>query len=467
MSDQEQGKKDAPALSIASHVLVAVAAAGLAVWVYGRATSPGDTPEGGPAPDAVTAADVPARASETDDPGPPPGPTAPADSAGNSESTASSESTVSSESTAPADPPPHAPVRIVADPEELRVWHNTRVTLRAEAAEAETFTRYVWHFEDGSDPEEGETVAHVFPESVADRHVTLRAFREGGDKLVVSRTLPIERLAVVPLDGEAPKIRPIPRARGTRLVFVGGAAAAAAVRGVVKRAAPVAAIVVVAEEVARIPEPPRDHSGPHVPVLVLSGRTFEFEGYLPGSAMPAAALEVRRGEDAVKKLIAGTAEVTVIGELALVVHDTRWLATPEAAIRRPIKALEAAGAYPASLLLTAKPLSGLTDGDRAAPSAFRLYEGAVRSKTAAVVSAASQVAYDARYGALEAVAIGRAPPPRPCRRLSRHDECQSATITVLDVPTRGRVRALHLRGPKFLTWLTAAELPTTVGKYRR
>ena len=441
--------------TVVSHVFVAMAAALVAIWIYGRARPPAAVPQvphsaavtgvdGGaalPAADAIDPAQADAGQTETD---------APAGDGG----AKAAGSTVAAPS-AQAD----APVRIVADPPVLRVWHNTRVTLRAEAGEGRVFSRYVWHFEDGSDPAEGEVVAHVFPESVGARHVTLEAHDAAGKKLVVSRALPIERLDVAPLDGGELPVKKLPRRRGTRLLLVGTAHGPwlAHVRALMAGTADVAAVIATSSAVGRqlIGRPATS-----VPILVLRAAADP-------SAQPGPALVVLHDPDQrLKTLISGTARVPVVDGLALVSHDSTSDDHSEARLKRTFRAMQAASAYDKAVLLTARPLSPLVDDEPIAESGFRLYEQALRYKAKAVVSFSSRVAWDGRYGGLEAVAVG-ALDTGLCRRLKGHDDCQSPTVTVLDVPSRKRSRALHLRGPGLQTWLSASELPAEVGKYRR
>ena len=439
-------------------MLVAAAAAGLAVWLHGRATGSGRVDDVAPQPQAP--ADSDATAAE---------PLRSAD-AGRSRAEKSGLQDEPAATSTPAAKAadPDAPLAIIADPAELRVWHNTRVTLRAQAADPARFTRYIWHFEDGSDPAEGETVVHVFPESVADRHVTVQALGVAPDKLTVSRTLPIERLAVVPLDGEPPPIKPIPRPKGTRLLFVAGALPPDTLADIVQRAGPITAIIAASADASTslgrtvADEPP-------ILRLERAPPPSETDSDPTNSADPLAspAFGTDAGDDRVHKLIAGTAEVVVIGDLGIVVHDSRADVADEATIQRTLRAMAIAAGYRRSIVLTARPLSPLVDGGTAAVSAFRVYEGAVRHGVRAVISAQSEVAYDARYGAVEAIAVGSAVNTGGCRRLKGHDACQSPTVTLVDVPASGRVRSLHLRGPTFVGWLSGAELPAAVGKYRR
>ncbi|GEM_PF-3144332 len=466
--NEEPSKRGSAALGQATtHAIVAAVAAGLAIWVFGSR-----------AKDAAQAPAATERASDVDDSlkDADAGPTGQRNAA--DEADGLSARGGAADGAARAENAPDGgeanvnddPVRIVADPPQLRVWHNTRITLRAQPRDDETFVRYVWHFEDGSDPEQGEVVAHIFPESVADRHVTLEAWRNDKDKVVVSRKLPIERLAVVPVDGDRPVAARIPRPRGTRLLMLGDPdrATLAAAFKLMKRAGPIAAIVVSGNaETAANARRQAVEEQVDTPMLHLDAPT----GDVPGEAavaptIPSPLRVIHDPERAVRSLIAGAASIPVIGNAALVAHDSRSLAIDERQMVRTIKAMQAASAYPALVMLTTLPLAPLVDADVVAPSAYRLYEHALRNKARAVVSASSGVAFDGRYGGVEAVGIGAAT-GKGCRRLLGHDDCQSRTVTLLDVPKRGRVRARHLRLPQLVTWLGDTELPAEVGKYRR
>ncbi len=431
-------------MSVFSHVLVACAAATLAIWVVNWSRQQAETP-----------AQPPTISEQNSDSAAPTTTPADADPAPLASTDAGEQDADQSDTALPQQD--DAPVKIVADPATLRVWHNTRVTLRAEPGEGHDFARYVWHFEDGSDPAHGEVVVHVFPESVGDRHVTLEAYKEAGEKLVVSRALPIERLDVVPLDGETMAVKTFPKARGTRLLMLGAVHGPwlAQVRDWIDKTKGVAAVVVTDEATGRqlIGRPATS-----VPILLWR---------VQASTTAAPTLRPLHDPDGrIKSLISGTARVPVVSGVALVAHDSTTDAHDEPNLQRTFRAMQAASAYDATLLLSARPLSPLVDNESIAESGFRLYEQALRMKMRAVVSATSEVAFDGRYGGLEAVSLGSLTQGR-CRRLKGHDDCQSPTATVLDIPRLGRVRTLHLRGPKLSTWLSSAELPSEVGKYRR
>ena len=460
MAQQADEKPSSPATNMLSHALVAAAAAGFAVWVHGALTR-------GPAAETKAPAEQGEQA-ESDgggaaQPGDAAAAMAGAGAGGDREDDSDAHPDPAAEANDGADggPAPQSPLRIVADPAQLRVWHNTRVTLRAEPAQGRAFVRYVWHFEDGSDPEEGEVVAHVFPESVGDRHVTLEGYDEAGEKLVVSRTLPIERLPIAPLDDAELPVQRLPKPRGPRWVL-GGAQQAGSITGVAAAAVRLAARVdgvvgVLIAGPAAVPE--SAVADTTVPVLSLRA------GVTDVAAGPVLTVAADPHEGA-RKLISGTAEVLVVGGTALVAYNSLVEEHDEAAVQRAFRAMGAASAYDVTLLVSPRPLSALVDGDQVAIAAFRLYEQALRVKVKAVLSATSAVAFDGRYGGLEAIAIG-AFDKGACRRLKGHDACQSATITLLELPRRGRAKAWHLRGPALTTWLSGAELPAVVGKYRR
>lgn len=458
-SEQKQG-----VATVFSHVLVAVVAAGLAIWIYGQASTA--TPPG------AAPSDLSASATAS-----------PADTLERAQIEAADAAETPQTGANVAVDPAHvgglrfegdageqaeAPLRIVADPEHLRVWHNTRVTLRAEPGDGRVFTKYVWHFEDGSDPESGEVVAHVFPESVGDRHVTLQAWDEDGTKLVVSRTLPIERLDVVALDGVDSAVQELPAPKGVRLLLVGELDEAWVPQlGRLAEGSKADAVITMSSQSAQILARrwrPEDPLGLLPIVVVPAGAAHEDAPEPPAPSRP---LFVQRDvAGRIKTLVSGTSEVAVLQGVALVAHDSRSDGHDEVAVVRTFRGMQAASAYDATLLLTARPLAAFADSEAIAESGFRLYEHALRTRVRAVVSGASGLAWDGRYGGLEAVSVGTLA-KGACRRLKGHDDCQSPTVTVLDVPRSGRVRAWHLRAPNLQTWLTSGELPSAVGKYRR
>lgn len=358
------------------------------------------------------------------------------------------------------------PFAITTDPPSLRVWHNTQMTLRAipDERERERFVRFVWHFEDGAQPIEGDAVDHTFPESVTDRHVTVEGFRRDGSRLVISRRLPIERLPVVPIDGEETTDRALPRARGPRVLWLQGGSEATW-RAVLEALAEAKLNAVVfggsVTAAARLGELAAELL-PHVPLLrvgVDSAATAE----APPSAESAWSV-VRAATGAVAQV--PNSEAVVIGRVALVFVDTRPMVLGEDALGAVHDALERASAWPMPILVSARPLSALLDEETVADRAYRLYEYALRDGAQAVVSLASGVAYDGRYGGIAAVAVGRLR-PEGCARLRGTDQCQSGTATLMELRERGQVRAYHLVGPDFRGWLDADALPASVGRYRR
>ena len=360
-----------------------------------------------------------------------------------------------------------APVKITATPVALRVWHNTRVRLHAEPGPDTQFKRFVWHFEDGSDPAEGAAVDHVFPESVTDRHITLEAHRASGQPLVISKRLPIERLAVAPVDGDASLEKPVPGPRGLRMALLGAGAIAppaAALRRLL--ALKVDAIIVfgsapaaggAAQILAQL-----DSSAP---LLHLDTTLASIEVPLPDTALERAPLTVVHDPLGRVSAVPGGSTWT-LGHVAFLVYDSRPVVSSEAAMLALQRGFQVASAYPAVVLLSARPLSPLTDGEQVADRAFRIYEHALRSNVRAVVSASSGVAFDGRYGGLSAVSVGQLT-PLGCARLAGTDHCQSGTATLLDLAKTGAPRTLHLRRPSLTAWLEAAVLPPAVGKYRR
>lgn len=371
------------------------------------------------------------------------------------------------------EPPPDAPpVRIVAEPAELRVWANTSVRLRAEVDEGEAFDRFVWHFEDGSEPVAGVEVEHVFAESVRDRHVTLEAHRapppgaKAEAPLVVSRRLPVERLEVVPVDGQLDAPAGLPRSRGTRVVLLGGTVPPEHARPMAKVIARLdAEVVVVAGErsAADALSQAVEIEAPKAAVVHWPASVDET------AAVVGASLQVLRDPgQAVQQVGKGERDLGVlaVGDVALTAADTRGETLAEAELRRVRDALQAAAAYRTSLLLTARPLTVLRDGELIADRAYRLYEYALRHQASAVVSAASGVYYDGRFGGVTVVGVGSAE-PAGCLRLAGHDQCQAGSLTVIDVGERGRLQVSHLLAPGFEARAGRAELPAEVGKVRR
>lgn len=367
-------------------------------------------------------------------------------------------------SPAQAEDPPASdsgPLRIVAEPDQLRVWSNTPVRLRVEVVGDATFSKFVWHFEDGSDPVTGGEVEHVFAESVRDRHVTVEAMRPGLPPLVATHRLPVERLAMAPLDGGEAAQGAIPARSGTRILWVAGASDAAVQAAVAQAASQLEAdAVVIAGDVSDTAslDGQLANEAPQAAVLAWSS-----------DAGPAPLLHVLRDPGgAVVDVLVGDrpAGVLAVRDLALVAVDTRGQTIDEGELKRVRAALQAASAYSAVLLVSVRPLTLLRDGELIADRAYRLYEYALRQAANAVVSLASEVFYDGRFGGLAVVGVGRAE-VSGCPRLLGHDACQPASITLVELGEHRRVRALHLLGPDFDRAASAADLPPEVGKVRR
>ncbi len=458
---------------VASNVAVAAIVAAVVGWPRAPSTAADDHDGGAGATETLTTTqgDVAATSSNvtgTDD-------QASDAIAAGGEATSAPETVAAGDAAdlAAATTPSAPPLAIVTEPKALRVWHNTQMVVRAVAGPDgfDGFVRYVWHFEDGSRPAEGKEAAHIFPESVTDRHVTLEAFRRDGTRLVVSRRLPIERLDVVPIDGEASTVRALPKARGPRFLLVGEGDDESLVRLCDSlEGAGVAAVVAIgqaamAERVARRTA----QLLPGVPVLRLaSDVASNADDVLTGAGADvvtgAGLATIPLGEgDALPPPGIGA---WVVGDVAVVAVDTRPMVVDEVRLGALRGALKRASAWPSTLLITARPLSALLDDETVADRAYRIYEHALREGVSAVISAASEVAYDARYGGLEAVSVGRLI-PRGCARLRGSDACQTGTATLVELGRHGRIRVFHLVAPRFDHWLGNDELPPTVGRYRR
>lgn len=364
-------------------------------------------------------------------------------------------------------PVPDLPLRIVAEPAELRVWANTTVRMHLEfRADAPQFERYVWHFEDGSQPQTGEEVVHTFAESVRDRHVTVEAHRSGMDPMIVSRRLPVERLGVVPLGGDEPAEVGVGDRRGTRLLLVQGAFTAELADALARRAdqLQVSAVVVAGNDADAqlVGGALQTHSAG---TALLRWRTSQAS--IDGAQEPL--LQIVRDAGGDVQPVAGAskgAPVLSLGQTALTAVDTSGETLAEADLRAVRDGLQVAAAYEASLLLSARPLTLLRDGELIADRAYRLYEYALRHQATAVVSARSGVAYDGRFGGVAVVAVGNAGAD-DCTRLAGHDACQPPSATLLEVVGRNRLKVLHLLAPDFAQVLQPRDLPAEVGKVRR
>ncbi len=353
-------------------------------------------------------------------------------------------------------------LHITAQPAELRVWANTEVRLRVVNDGTATYDRYVWHFEDGSDPVSGLEVIHTFAESVRDRHVTVEALRAGQAPVVISHRLPVERLAVVPVDGESlhAQATELPAPVGARLLFAAGPMTPEVLEATAAAARRIHAEVVVATDPAAAQT--LSIQLPDMAVLVWPTEPS------PTEANPAPLRIVGNPEARVSPLHKGARDLGVftLGELALVPIDTRAETVSEPQLKQLRDALLAATAYPATVLLTARPLTLLRDGELIADRAYRIYEHALRQQVTVVISFASEVFYDGRFGGQQVVAVGRAQPAE-CARLTGTDACQEASLTVVDVSPRGKIAVQVLTGATFERVLSRQELPAEAGKVRR
>jgi len=353
-------------------------------------------------------------------------------------------------------------LHIMADPAELRVWSNTEVRLRVQNDGVVSYDRYVWHFEDGSDPVSGLEMLHTFAESVRDRHVTVEALRAGQPAVVISRRLPVERLVVVPVDGQShpAQAAELSAPTGTRLLFAAGPMTPEALAAAAAVARRVHAEVVVAT----------DANAANTLALQLPDIAVLFwPTELASGNTDTAPLRLASNPDQrVTPLHKGARDLGVLtlGELAIVPIDTRAETVSEPQLKQLRDALLAATAYPATVLLTARPLTLLRDGELIADRAYRIYEHALRQQVTVVISSASAVFYDGRFGGQQVVAVGRAQ-PEICLRLTGTDACQAPSLTVVDVSPRGKIAVQVLTGATFDRILTRQEMPAEAGKVRR
>lgn len=352
-------------------------------------------------------------------------------------------------------------VRILADPPELRVWANTRVRLSVETAQ--TFARYVWHFEDGSDPVAGAVVEHVFAESVRDRHVTVEAEQPGQPTVVATRRLPVERLPVLGMDGEEPSdVKRLPKPNGTRLLLAGGPIDQTLAVKVAEVAETIEAqAIVVTGDLA---------SAQRLAQLLAAGQTQVAVLHAPVEESPEKPLNLLHNPgDVVTEVRRGSRDLGVLalGNVALVGVDTRPRTLEEQELRRLHDALQWTTAFHATLVLSARPWTLTKEGEMIADRAYRLYEYALRAQVAAVISASSLLYFDGRFGGIHVLGVGQALATPGCNRPLGEDTCQEASLTVLDVPPTGPLTVHVLTGTDFATALSRHALPAEIGKIRR
>ncbi len=371
------------------------------------------------------------------------------------------------------DPPPDLPVRIVAEPAELRVWDNTKVRMHLEfRPDAPHFERFVWHFEDGSQPVTGVEVTHTFAESVRDRHVTVEAHRTGQDPLIVSRRLPVERLDVVPLSGEAPTELGVGDKRGTRLLMVSGDLDPIQAEALAKTAdrLEVQVVLMATDEASTaLLLPLLEQHSPGTALVAWSVRRTVVDPQALDEVADVPLLRILRDKGGeVQPLQQGqrSLPVVAVGQVALTAVDTRADTVAEPELKRARDGLQLAAAYPTSLLLSARPLTMLRDGELIADRAYRLYEYALRNQVGAVVSTRSGVAYDGRFGGLAVIGVGQLG-NTDCARLAGHDSCQPPTVSLVEVTGKNRLTVLHLLAPDFTRVIQPRDLPAEVAKVRR
>ncbi|MBM4345020.1 MAG: hypothetical protein FJ100_16750 [Deltaproteobacteria bacterium] len=381
---------------------------------------------------------------------------------------------VTSTNGAPADPPAattattgpltasEPALRIEAEPDTLRVWTNTRVRLRVHLRQGQPpYDDYVWHFEDGSDPVRGAAVDHTFAESVRDRHVTVEALRAGQAPAVVSRNLPVERLAPAALDGEEPATSPPHTGRGVRALFAMQVPANETVAAVARAAGAfqVAAVVASGDDVAMSALADALAQAAPKAALFRLQPDGDAQPWLARAADPAHAWsEVQVGYR--------STGVWSSGDVAIVPMDTRPEVLAEPAIGHMRAALAAAAAYAHVVVVAARPLTPLRDGELASDRAYRLYEYALRYQATLVVSVGSEVFYDGRFGGVGVASVGRTT-AHDCARLLGSEPCQPASATVIEVGDKRRWRAWHLLEPDFGRAVPEADFPREAGKVRR
>ena len=248
-----------------------------------------------------------------------------------------------------------APLRIVFSPTSLRVWHNTRMRFHVTPAEDRSFVQYTWHFEDGSAPANGEEVEHTFPESVTDRFISVEAVDGDGKTVVVSKRLPIERLEVAPVDGQAPSVRSLPKPRGPRILFardLNKGVEMANFASQLRQWRVALLILSTSPEVAQRTAQELLKQGWRGATLTWSARIQSAEDETaPPSALGPPLNLVADPDNTLRHQPKSL--IWTLGEAALVAHDSRRLVTSEEDLQEFTGALTTASAYPNALLLTA------------------------------------------------------------------------------------------------------------------
>jgi len=375
------------------------------------------------------------------------------------------------------DRPTSGDLRIIieAEPSHLRVWDNTKVTLRARAASGQAFSRFVWHFEDGSPEVTAEEVVHTFPESVRDRYVTVEAYDTAGEKVVVSKRLAVERLEVVQFDEGAGArtslpSRPGPAAGSARLMLVRGPLGTDVAQRVVDAAIAIVRpdVVVLMGDVVGSPGEAallQALDQAKLPVLVVPGpaeiKASEGTGTL-------AAGQVRDPEGRLVSLDfrpLSLERVLVINEVALVVLDSVPEVADAPSLAYARHALQKASVYPARVVLSWRPLARLVEGESVADRAYRLYEHMLRERTTLYASGASGVHFQGRYGGLRVASVGLAR-KAACERLFGTDTCQPGTTAVVDIAKGEVKRIFFLLEPEFRSPEPDESLPPEVDRYR-
>ena len=398
-------------------------------------------------------------------------------------------------------PPPSATPAIATDPSApdtsrpgiafspavLRVYRATPVELSATppaAIPADTWrnARCRWSFGDGSPPQEGCVISHIFARGTSDERVGVTV-QLGETTWETSRIVPLERLPVssgTPASAElgADGV-PAPPADGPtsfRMVFVAATGfddvdwgpVLAGVRqlkpGLVVHAGPVVpegsegldGWERVREGFA---EPLRRDGVPVVWALAPSDLTGEAMVRRPAAGLVGDDLELAPGSTFPERYalaFRGVFIAVVTGAEQSKEH-IEWLRTR----------LSEAQVYESRVVVSHLPLHPFSarSGALLAPK-VKLYELFLRERVSLLASAGHAVFFDGRYGALPVLSVGRvAGPPEA---LAGHDVPQAPTLAVVDVEGGQLVRTFALeREADAWRLLDPGYLPETVEVYTR
>lgn len=386
----------------------------------------------------------------------------------------------------PAGTAPAAGFTWTIEPTELRVFRDTSARLHvAPSPGAPVGLTCDWDFGDG-DTGSGCDVRHVFRGGLTDAWLAL-TLRDASGAAVASekRKLPLERLAVVPLqEAEAPAtsevVPPKPADDDARRIVVVGP-----IHGDLRLDAAVDAIT------ERLRPDLVVHTGDLLPVFSEEGFAAWMRSFLTTLAAASIPVAVVAGEADVATPVARSVFASTLTQILfkpvldfqdersypfrysflfggtyVIVLDTTTGDLADEQFRWLKAELTRAASYPRILVFSHLPPAPLTSTSIAAlKRAYKVQELLLRFRGTLLVTGHEPVFYDGRFAQVHVVSSGGG--GEECRPLAGDSICQGTTLTVLDLVGQEPPRVYGVSGVELDRRIPVADLPARVDRYER